>query len=83
MFSWMLMGIAAIITAYLMRTEQLSQEDALGSLRQSCEFVFPNDGFLNQLKMYEDMGFKIDHASPIYKSFRLKLLGESYYREIK
>ncbi|PRQ56568.1 putative phosphoric monoester hydrolase [Rosa chinensis] len=57
--------------------------DALGSLRQSCEFVCPNDGFLNQLKMYEDMGFKVDHASPIYKSFRLKILGESYYRRDK
>ncbi|CAL5351757.1 unnamed protein product [Camellia sinensis] len=31
---------AAIITAYLMRTEQLSQEDALESLQKSCEFVF-------------------------------------------
>ncbi|VVA37554.1 Hypothetical predicted protein [Prunus dulcis] len=71
---------AAIITAYLMRTEHLSQEDALGSLRQSCEFVCPNDGFLDQLKMYEEMGFKVDHASPIYKSFRLKVLGESYHR---
>ncbi|KAL6130367.1 hypothetical protein ACLB2K_068747 [Fragaria x ananassa] len=71
---------AAVITAYLMRAEQLSQEDALGSLRQSCEFVCPNDGFLNQLKMYEEMGFKVDHASPIYKSFHLKILGESYYR---
>ncbi|CAB4286278.1 unnamed protein product [Prunus armeniaca] len=71
---------AAIITAYLMRTEHLSQQDALGSLRQSCEFVCPNDGFLDQLKMYEEMGFKVDHASPIYKSFRLKVLGESYHR---
>lgn len=71
---------AAIITAYLMRTEHLSQEDALKSLRQSCEHVCPNDGFLNQLKMYEEMGFKVDHASSIYKSFRLKILGESYYR---
>ncbi|KAI5335089.1 hypothetical protein L3X38_025222 [Prunus dulcis] len=41
---------AAIITAYLMRTEHLSQEEALGSPRQSCEFVCPNDGFLDQLK---------------------------------
>ncbi|CAB4316636.1 unnamed protein product [Prunus armeniaca] len=40
---------ASIITAYLMRTEHLSQEDALGSLRQSCEFVCPNDGFLDQV----------------------------------
>ncbi|KAI5331995.1 hypothetical protein L3X38_022122 [Prunus dulcis] len=71
---------ASISTAYLMRTEHLSQEDALGSLRQSCEFVCPNDGFLDQLKMYEEMGFKVDRASPVYKSFRLKVLGESYHR---
>ncbi|KAK6244335.1 hypothetical protein QUC31_010744 [Theobroma cacao] len=66
---------AAIITAYLMRTEQLSQEDALESLRQTCEFVCPNDGFLEQLKMFEEMGHKVDHSSPVYKRFRLKVLG--------
>ncbi|KAL5811992.1 hypothetical protein ACOSQ3_026942 [Xanthoceras sorbifolium] len=71
---------AAIITAYLMRTEQLSSEDALESLRQSCEFVGPNDGFLEQLKMFEEMGFKVDHTSTIYKRFRLKVLGDSYNR---
>lgn len=71
---------AAIITAYLMRTEHLSQEEALESLRQSCAFVCPNDGFLEQLKMFEEMGFKVDHASPVYKRFRLKVLGESYNR---
>ncbi|KAK9987126.1 hypothetical protein SO802_032077 [Lithocarpus litseifolius] len=71
---------AAIITAYLMRTEHLSQEDALESLKQSCEFVCPNDGFIEQLKMFEEMDFKVDRASPIYKRFRLKVLGESYNR---
>ncbi|XP_047321676.1 dual specificity protein phosphatase 12-like isoform X2 [Impatiens glandulifera] len=71
---------AAIMTAYLMRTEQLSQEDALESLRQSCEFVCPNDGFLDQLKMFEEMNFKVDHSSLIYKRFRLKVLGDSYNR---
>ncbi|KAI4348591.1 hypothetical protein L6164_009299 [Bauhinia variegata] len=69
---------AAIVTAYLMRTEHLSQEDALDSLRQSCESVYPNDGFLEQFKMFEEMGFKVDHSSPIYKRFRLKILGENY-----
>ncbi|KAG8372139.1 hypothetical protein BUALT_Bualt12G0035300 [Buddleja alternifolia] len=71
---------AAIITAYLMRSEQLSQEDAIESLRESCESVCPNDGFLEQLKMFEQMGFKVDRASPIYKRFRLKILGDSYNR---
>ncbi|KAI3444319.1 hypothetical protein Pfo_000984 [Paulownia fortunei] len=71
---------AAIITAYLMKSERLSQEDAIESLRQSCESVCPNDGFLEQLKMFEQMGFKVDRASSIYKRFRLKVLGDSYNR---
>ncbi|XP_028119853.1 dual specificity protein phosphatase 12-like isoform X2 [Camellia sinensis] len=71
---------AAIITAYLMRTKQLSQEDALEFLQKSCEFVCANDGFLEQLKMFEEMGFKVDHTSPIYKCVRLKVLGDSYNR---
>ncbi|KAK8272926.1 hypothetical protein V6Z12_D11G369900 [Gossypium hirsutum] len=71
---------AAIIMAYLMRTEQLSKEDALESLKQSCEFVCPNDGFLEQLKMFEEMDYKVDHASTIYKRFRLKVLGDCYNR---
>ncbi|XP_054794206.1 uncharacterized protein LOC129300570 isoform X2 [Prosopis cineraria] len=69
---------AAIITAYLMRSEHLSQEDALQSLRKSCEFVCPNDGFLEQLKMYEEMGFKVDRSSSIYRRFRLRVLGQNY-----
>lgn len=71
---------AAIITAYLMKSEQLSLEDTIESLKQSCESVCPNDGFLEQLKMFEQMGLKVDHASPIYKRFRLKVLGDSYNR---
>lgn len=71
---------AAVITAYLMRSERLSQEDALESLRLSCEFVCPNDGFLEQLKMFEDMGFKVDHDSAIYKRFHVKVLGDAYNR---
>lgn len=69
---------AAVITAYLMRTEQRSLEDALESLRESCEFICPNDGFLEQLKMFENMGFKVDTTNPIYKRFRLKILGQFY-----
>ncbi|KAJ1395070.1 Tyrosine specific protein phosphatases domain [Sesbania bispinosa] len=74
---------AAVITAYLMRTERLSQEDALESLRQSCEFVCPNDGFLEQLKMFEEMGFKVDQSSPLYKRFRLKILGENHFSGLR
>lgn len=30
---------------------------------------------LSQLKMFEEMGFKVDQSSPAYKHFRLKILG--------
>ncbi|KAG2683625.1 hypothetical protein I3843_10G040500, partial [Carya illinoinensis] len=72
---------AAIIMAHIMRTEHLSQEDALVSLRQSCEFVCPDDGFLDQvMQSNAEMSFKVDRTSPIYKHFCLKVLGESYHR---
>ncbi|CAL9152265.1 unnamed protein product [Musa hybrid cultivar] len=69
---------AAVIIAYLMRTEHKSMEDALESLREICESVSPNDGFLDQLSLFEEMGFKVDTENPIYKRFRLKVLGHSY-----
>lgn len=69
---------AAVVTAYLMRTEQKSREDALNSLREVCESACPNDSFLEQLDLFENMGFKVDTSSPLYKSFRLKELGHSY-----
>lgn len=31
--------------------------------------------FMLQLKMFEDMGFKVDHDSAIYKKFHLNILG--------
>uniref|UniRef100_A0A0E0F2A7 protein-tyrosine-phosphatase n=1 Tax=Oryza meridionalis TaxID=40149 RepID=A0A0E0F2A7_9ORYZ len=52
--------------------------EALESLKEVNESAFPNDGFLEQLKLFEEMGFKVDTSSPLYKRFRLKLLGQSY-----
>ncbi|KAI7980508.1 Dual specificity protein phosphatase 12 [Camellia lanceoleosa] len=63
---------AAIITAYLMRTKQLSQEDALESSEKVVNLFAPMMVFWNslsrtlhifflplQLKMFEEMGFKM------------------------
>ncbi|XP_062204126.1 uncharacterized protein LOC133906279 isoform X2 [Phragmites australis] len=69
---------ASIIVAYLMRSERKSLEEALESLKEISELACPNDGFLDQLKFFEEMGFKVDTSSPLYKQFRLKLLGQSY-----
>ncbi|CAN6362172.1 unnamed protein product [Urochloa humidicola] len=69
---------ASIIVAYLMRSEQKSLEEALESFKEISESACPNDGFLDQLKLFEEMGVKVDTSSSLYKRFRLKLLGQSY-----
>ncbi|RCV36369.1 hypothetical protein SETIT_7G313200v2 [Setaria italica] len=61
-----------------MRSEQKPLEEALESLKEISELACPNDGFLEQLKLFGEMGFKVDTSSPLYKRFRLKLLGQSY-----
>lgn len=69
---------AAAVTAYLMKSERLSLQGALASLREVSESACPNDGFLVQLKMFEDMGYRVDRDSSIYKMFHVKKLGEAY-----
>ena len=34
----------------------------------------PNDGFIEQLQLYEAMENTVDKANPIYKQYRLQLL---------
>ncbi|KAG7549440.1 Dual specificity phosphatase catalytic domain [Arabidopsis thaliana x Arabidopsis arenosa] len=73
---------ASMVIAYLMRTEKLSREEALVSLRQRAQ-ASPNPGFLKQLDLFERMNFKVDRSSPIYKHFRLKALGYLYSKDKK
>ncbi|EFH59515.1 hypothetical protein ARALYDRAFT_898481 [Arabidopsis lyrata subsp. lyrata] len=73
---------ASMVIAYLMRTEKLSREEALASLRQSAQ-ASPNLGFLKQLDLFERMNFKVDRSSAIYKYFRLKALGYLYSKDKK
>ncbi|KAG6544459.1 hypothetical protein Mapa_014097 [Marchantia paleacea] len=68
---------ASVILAYLMRTERLSVEDALSSLRGSSDSACPNEGFMEQLQMFEEMGFKVDHENSIYKKFHVSNLASA------
>ncbi|CAE6086256.1 unnamed protein product [Arabidopsis arenosa] len=69
-------------SASIERTEKLSSEEALVSLRQRAQ-ASPNPGFLKQLDLFERMNFKVDRSSPIYKYFRLKALGYLYSKDKK
>ncbi|EFJ21476.1 hypothetical protein SELMODRAFT_417243 [Selaginella moellendorffii] len=47
---------AAVITAYLMRKENLLRDEALASLRECSPQVSPNDNFMLQLQIFENAG---------------------------
>ncbi|KAJ2956765.1 hypothetical protein NQZ79_g7437 [Umbelopsis isabellina] len=60
---------ATIITAYLMRLKQIRYKAALAMLKRVRPFVSPNDGFLEQLRLYQTMGNRVDVDHPEYKKF--------------
>ncbi|XP_030631333.1 dual specificity protein phosphatase 12 [Chanos chanos] len=69
---------AAVVTAYLMKTQKMSLQDAYKKLQQIKPDVKMNEEFLDQLSLYESMNCELDTSSPLYKQFRLKKITEKY-----
>ncbi|XP_053503748.1 dual specificity protein phosphatase 12 [Ictalurus furcatus] len=69
---------AAIITAYLMKTQKLSVKEAYTKLQHIKPDVKMNEEFLDQLTLYEAMNCELDSSSVLYKQFRLKKVTEKY-----
>ncbi|ETN59944.1 dual-specificity protein phosphatase [Anopheles darlingi] len=68
---------ATITIAYLMDKYRLGYEAAFARVRAKRRFVMPNPGFVNQLKLYARMGYRIDRSNERYKLFRLRLAGDN------
>ncbi|KAL0038049.1 hypothetical protein WJX79_000323 [Trebouxia sp. C0005] len=64
---------ATVVMAYLMKTEQLTPEEALEAVRQHAPWVDPNPGFKHQLALFAAMGHKLD---PEYAPYRAMLLAQ-------
>ncbi|KAL9988494.1 hypothetical protein ACROYT_G002948 [Oculina patagonica] len=65
---------ATVVLAYLMNSNQMSLDDAIGFLKSVYPKANPNFGFLEQLQLYEAMGNRVDKTNPVYKQYRLQLL---------
>ena len=49
-----------------MQKYHLSIDQALHAVKRKCPGAEPNPGFMNQLKLYNEMGFKIDESNQKY-----------------
>uniref|UniRef100_A0A182N6A3 Uncharacterized protein n=1 Tax=Anopheles dirus TaxID=7168 RepID=A0A182N6A3_9DIPT len=68
---------ATIVIAYLMHRYRLAYEAAFQRVKAKRRFVMPNPGFVNQLKLYARMAYRIDRSNERYKLFRLRLAGDN------
>uniref|UniRef100_A0A8C8G185 Dual specificity protein phosphatase 12 n=1 Tax=Oncorhynchus tshawytscha TaxID=74940 RepID=A0A8C8G185_ONCTS len=69
---------AAVVTAYLMKCHKMNFGDAYAKLQQLKPDVKMNEGFVDQLALYESLGCEVDVTSPQYKQYRLQKLTEKY-----
>ncbi|KAM8812811.1 dual specificity protein phosphatase 12 [Rhynchonycteris naso] len=68
----------AVVTAFLMKTDQLTFEKAYENLQTMKPEAKMNEGFEWQLKLYQAMGCEVDTSSAIYKQYRLQKVTEKY-----
>ncbi|KAM9844618.1 dual specificity protein phosphatase 12 isoform 1-T1 [Aulostomus maculatus] len=69
---------ATVVTAFLMKTHQLSFLEAHRRLRAVKPDVQVNSGFEEQLCLYELMRWEVDTSSSLFKQYRLTKMSEKY-----
>ncbi|CAG5116700.1 unnamed protein product [Candidula unifasciata] len=65
---------ATIVIAYLMHKLKLTKEQAIKKVTAVRHFIRPNDGFLQQLQLFENMGCQLDKTHPEFRAFQLNKL---------
>lgn len=59
----------AIVNAYLMHKYNLTYDQAMHALKRKKPDVEPNEGFVEQLKLFKAMGCKVDPSQTEYREF--------------
>ncbi|CAK7897683.1 tyrosine-protein phosphatase Yvh1p [[Candida] anglica] len=62
-----------IIIAFLMYKYKLSLPQALHAVKRKSASVGPNEGFMEQLKLYQQLEFDVDMSNKLYKQFVIDL----------
>ncbi|KII89145.1 hypothetical protein PLICRDRAFT_40781 [Plicaturopsis crispa FD-325 SS-3] len=63
---------ATVLAAYLMRKHHISRSEAVSRLKAKRSLVKPNQGFLDQLDVYERAGYEIDEHTEGYVQWLAK-----------
>ncbi|XP_025112847.1 dual specificity protein phosphatase 12-like [Pomacea canaliculata] len=65
---------ATIVIAYLMRACHMARDEALSFVKKQRPIVNPNQGFLEQLQLFENMGCRVDRSHEEFRMYTLNKL---------
>eukprot|EP00117_Sycon_ciliatum_P012086 scpid92523/ scgid4556/ Dual specificity protein phosphatase 12; Glucokinase-associated dual specificity phosphatase len=64
---------SSVVIAYLMRTEKLNFYQAYKEVQKKRPIISPNDGFAEQLRLFEMTNCKVNLSHPMYKLMKMKI----------
>ncbi|KAK7792218.1 hypothetical protein R5R35_007476 [Gryllus longicercus] len=67
---------ATIVIAYMMKKYQISLDEAYERVQAQRRFVRPNPGFMDQLRLYQYMGWCVDRHHLQFRMFRLHIAAD-------
>ncbi|KAF3992979.1 hypothetical protein FT663_00332 [Candidozyma haemuli var. vulneris] len=59
----------AVVMAYLMYKYKLKIPQALHAVKRRSESAQPNEGFMKQLELFQEMAYSVDKSSSAYRQF--------------
>jgi len=63
---------ATVVIAYLMATTRIDFTTAFWKVKKARGIIYPNQGFIEQLKLFQEMGYCIDFENDKYKDISHK-----------
>lgn len=67
---------ATVVIAYFMKKYQLTYHEAFERVKARRGIVYPNQGFVSQLKLYREMGYTINPTNMHFKIFKLTVAAD-------
>ncbi|KAF6025382.1 DUSP12 [Bugula neritina] len=67
---------AAVVIAYLMWKLRMGYEDSFRYLKKLKPDIMPNEGFVEQLKLFEFMDCQVDRKCKAYSRYQLERIGQ-------
>lgn len=67
---------ATVVIAHIMKKYNLSYFEAFDKVKSKRKIIFPNLGFVSQLKLYKEMDYNIDYKNMHYKIYKLTLAAD-------